>query len=210
MYLIENLSNKIGHGMANILKLDKDQEEIIIYGAFNLIQNLWSIFCIIVFGIIFHVIGEALIICFAISLLRKYSGGVHASSPSRCVLIGTIICVGFGLIVKKVFSIFPLTLIVFLGAVSIIVSYYIVYECAPVDSPAKPIKKIETKQRLKRYSTFTLHFFSVIIIILLIFYFKYGVKFLLNSVQCIYVGVIWQSFTLTNKGHKILSKTDKI
>ncbi len=35
MFLIEQLSNKIGNKIANNLELDRDTEEIITYGAFQ-------------------------------------------------------------------------------------------------------------------------------------------------------------------------------
>ncbi|WPC40856.1 accessory gene regulator B family protein [Clostridium sp. JS66] len=210
MFLIESLSNKIGYKIARTLKLDKDSEEIMAYGAFNLLQVLWSTLLIVIFGIAFNVLIEVLIMFFTICILRKYSGGVHASSPGRCTIVGTTVCVGFALIIHKLYWIFNIYGILSLGAVSLIFSYYIVYKFAPVDSIAKPIVKIETKKRFKRQSILILNVLSIIIFVILIFYFKYSNIFLLNAIVCIYVGAVWQSFTLTNEGHKILTKIDNI
>ncbi|NMM61317.1 accessory gene regulator B family protein [Clostridium sp. P21] len=210
MFLTESLSNKIGYKIARTLKLDKDSEEIMAYGAFCLLQIFWSILWIMLFGIVFNMLIEVFIIFFVICILRKYSGGVHASSPGRCTIVGITVCVGFSLIIHKIYWMFNLYYIVFFSVISLIFSYYIVYKLAPVDSIAKPIVKMETKKRFKRKSILILNILSIIIFVILIFYFKYSNVFLLNSIMCICVGAVWQSFTLTNEGHKILTKIDNI
>ncbi|OFI01557.1 accessory protein regulator protein B [Clostridium acetireducens DSM 10703] len=164
MYLIEKISNKIGIKIALLLKLDKDHEEIITYGAFNLFQILLSIFWIIVFGFIFGVLLESVIILFTISLLRKYSGGVHSNSPNRCIVIGTTVSIVLALMVKKILCYLDVKLIIILTAISFLYSYFTILKYAPVDSPAKPIKKIETKNKFKKTSILILNI-SIISII---------------------------------------------
>ncbi|AKN29304.1 accessory gene regulator AgrB [Clostridium carboxidivorans P7] len=210
MFLIENLSNKIGNKIAITLNLDKDSEEVMVYGAFNLLQILWSTLWIVVFGTVLKVLMEALIIFFTISALRKYSGGVHASSPGICTIVGTVVSVGFALIIDKLYWIFNITNVSLLAVISLIFSYYAVYKLAPVDSIAKPIVKLETKKQFKRKSIVVVVISCIIVLVMIIFYFKYKNIFLLNSAMCICVGDAWQAFTLTNIGHKILTKLDNI
>ncbi|AWI03840.1 accessory gene regulator ArgB-like protein [Clostridium drakei] len=210
MFLIESLSNRIGCKIAKSLKLDKDHEEIMAYGAFNLLQILWSILWIVLFGIVFNMLIEVFIVFFTINILRKYSGGVHASSPGTCTIIGTTVCVSLALIIHRLYWKFNVYEIFFLSVISLIFSYSIVYKFAPVDSIAKPIVKMETKERFKRKSILILNILTMIIFVILVFYFKYSDVFLLNSIMCICVGAVWQSFTLTNEGNKILTKIDNI
>lgn len=210
MFLIQKLSGKIGHEFASILKMDKDQEEVIAYGSFNLIQILWSIFLVIVFGVIFGVLAEALIFTFTVSLLRKYSGGVHASSPNRCASIGTIISVGLALIIKIMFKMLSIELVVIIGIICFTVSYYVVYKMAPVDSPQKPIVKFEKKQYLKKCSIRVLNFLLLVTSTLILIYIKYKVIILFNFIGCICIGALWQVFTLTSKGHEIIFKLDSV
>lgn len=211
MFLIESLSNKIGYKIAKNLELDKDSEEIIAYGAFSLLQISWSILLIVLFGIVFNVLMEVFVIFFTISMLRKYSGGVHASSPGRCTIVGITVCVGFGLIIHNLYWTFNFYWVLFFSSISLIFSYYIVYKLAPVDSIAKPIIKMETKRCLRTKSITILITLFIIVFIMLIFYFRYNnYIFLPKSVLCICVGTVWQSFTLTNQGHKILTRIDDI
>lgn len=208
MYLIEKISNELGYRITSALKLDKDQEEIIAYGAFCLMQVLWAIFWVIIFGLIFNVLTGAIIITFTIAALRKYSGGAHFSSPNSCAVIGGIVCTALALITDKVFPLFDVKILIILGIICLAISYFIVIKLAPVDSSAKPIRKVETRQRLKRQSIFTLNVLLVIMGILLFTYFKYNNVFLLRSAESICLAIMWQTLTLTSVGHNVFNKID--
>ncbi|MCY6484774.1 accessory gene regulator B family protein [Clostridium aestuarii] len=208
MFLIEKLSTNLASKISSTLALNKNNEEIIAYGAFAFFQMLWAIFIIVLFGIILDVLKESLIIAFTASFLRKYSGGAHANSPNRCAVIGAIVCDGLALAVNKTSNLVTIKLVIIIVIISFLFSYYIIYKLAPVDSSAKPIKKTETKQRLKRSSLILLHGFILMICILLILYYKLEIKYLLISVICVCLGITWQSFTLTHKGHFITNSID--
>lgn len=208
MFLIEKISNKLSYKIASVLNLDKDNQEIIAYGAFSFFQTLWAILFIIIFGLIFDVLIEALILSFTASFLRKYSGGAHASSPNRCALIGAIIFSLLGIIINKTSPLLTIKLAALTGSVCFILSYYIIYKLAPVDSPAKPIVKEKTKQRLKKSSILTLHGLIILVSLLLGLYYKLGDKILLISAQCISLGAAWQSLTLTFMGHSLMASID--
>jgi PiT family inorganic phosphate transporter len=93
MFQISRISESIANKISSELNLDKDNREVIAYGAFALLQTLLSILLVAALGALFHVVTEALIVSFAISILRKYSGGVHASSSDSCSIIGAFISV---------------------------------------------------------------------------------------------------------------------
>lgn len=210
MFVIEKVSKVISSKIASNLKMDKDHEEIIAYGALNFIQILWCTLLVVIFSGIFGVLGEALIITFTISLLRKYSGGAHASTPNGCAIIGTIVSVGAALIVEHVFSKINSLWVIILGIISMMFSYYTVYRLAPVDSLSKPIRNFRRKQQLKKYAITALNILLGLIMILVFFYIKYRRNILLSIIECIYLGVLWQVFTLTTWGHKIFNKANLI
>lgn len=210
MSLIEKTSNIIGLKLAASLNMDKDSEEIISYGAFSLIQTIVTILWVVIIGKLFGVLYEAIIITFTISTLRKSSGGAHATSPARCAIIGTVISVGMALLIKSILSFFNIYRVVFLGIISFLFSYYTIYKLAPVDSPSKRINKPERRSHLKKLSLITINIFLAAIIIMIFIYTKYDRKFLLSYIQCIYLGIFWQTFTLTFKGHQLLNKIDSL
>jgi len=207
MFKIQNICGKISSKIARELNLDDDKKSVINYGIFAFIQMVICIALVVIFGFIFNVVSEALIISFTISLLRKSSGGIHASSPGRCAIIGTIVSVGMGLLSKYINVNF--SGVVLMGVIIFIWSYYIIYKLAPVDSIAKPIKSIEKKKRLKKSSMMILSIYLIIVVInLLYFYFMKDYIVLVYS-SCIYMGLFWQVFSLTKYSPLLMGKLDK-
>ncbi|WP_238899588.1 accessory gene regulator B family protein [Clostridium sp. YIM B02500] len=208
MSLTEKIANKIGNNAKSFLNVNEDQEQIIVYGAINLFQMLFAILWVIIAGLLFGVFYEALIFSISASILRKYSGGVHASSPSRCVIIGTFSAVLAGILINNIFySINSINVAVISGAI-IIFAFITVFRNAPVDSIKKPIKNIETRRQFKRKSIFTIFIFLFIIIILFILNEKFSELYYIKLIESIGVGVLWQTITLTKNGINFLNKVD--
>ena len=208
---MEKLCNKVANKIAIQLDFDNDKKEVLTYGAFALLQMLISIALVLIFGMIFNVAVEALIISFIVSILRKYSGGVHASSPSACMVVGTIICVGQAILIKGflVPQISTKVLLIF-GTLTFIWSYYIVFKLAPVDSPNKPIKREEKIRRMKKGSITILSVYAIIILIDIIIFHYFGGNKLIIYAVCIYAGVLWQTFTLTKTGFHTITNIDTL
>lgn len=207
MFNIEYLANIIGKKVALELNFDDEKREVIAYGAFAIIQTFFSIVLVIIFGRLFNVTVEALIISFITSILRKPSGGAHASSPGICTIIGTVVSVGLAMLCKVSFMI-SFHNVITLGFVIFTLSYYIIYKLAPVDSIAKPIKKEQKKIILKKKSIIILSLYFIIVLCNLVGYYIILDKRLIIYTLCIYSGMVWQVFTLTKLGHSILKIVD--
>ena len=206
MFSIEKLSNKITDKIAHEINIDSDKKEVIAYGLFGMIQTLISILLVIVFGIIFDVLIEGLIMSFTTSILRKYSGGVHASNPKTCIIIGTTNCILIPLLFK--YLSFKLKITVMIGIATFVLAYFLIFKLAPVDSINKPINSIKRKKILKKKSMVIL---TVYLAIVCIFIFSYSVLLCENLLVyciCIYTGILWQVFSLTQIGHLVLGKID--
>ncbi len=210
MVRIEDISNRIADKISMILKTDEDHREILAYGAFSLLQTLWSIFLVIVFGIVFNVLFEAFIISFSGVILRKYSGGAHATSPNRCAVIGAIIPVVFGLVINRYLLNLGIVFSLVIVSISFVVSYYLINTLAPVDTPNKPIVKEKTRLRLKRSSLKTVYIYVVIILFLNYLYLQIHNIYLLKAILSISFGMLWQSITLTRFGHYLINLLDNL
>jgi accessory gene regulator B len=209
MFPIERLANSIANKVAGELELDNNRRAVIAYGAFTILQTTLSLFLVILFGIIFNVTVEALIISFTVSILRKYSGGAHASSPGRCAAIGTIICIGLaGLVLLIINTLASVNILMLLGAIIFTWSFYWIFKLAPVHSPSKPIQKKEKRYRMKKISVLALSIYLIIGVINIVLYEYIGEKSFAVFALCIYAGTFWQVFTLTGIGHKTMSKMD--
>jgi accessory gene regulator B len=202
MSFIERISNEIGSKISSNLNLDKDTEEIIAYGAFAVLQTIWSFLCVIILGGIFKVLMESIIIVLTIAIFRKYSGGIHANSPNKCAICGAIICVGMALVVKNISISFNLMFIL-IHILAYIYSYYIICKFVPVDTKSKPIDNIDEKLRLKKCSFLVISILLLIEVLLILLYLKYNNIILIYYGSCVIVGVIWQSFTLTPIAKKV-------
>ncbi|WP_169735825.1 accessory gene regulator ArgB-like protein [Clostridium lundense] len=196
--------------VSNELNLNKDNEEIIAYGAFNLIQIIWSIFLVILLGCFFNILPEAFIVSATVSLLRKYSGGVHASSPNRCAVIGAVISVLLALLGKNMLLSFSARQIFAIEGILIIIAYIIIYKLAPVDSPAKRIKNAEKRIKFKKKSLLCNSILLFLVVVMNYFYYVYGQAKYLTYGCNIILGVLWQVITLTHVGFIILDKLDNI
>lgn len=206
---MEKLSNAIAEKLASELEYDRNKKEVLAYGAFALIQMFVSVVLVLIFGYLFNVVIEALIISITASILRKYSGGVHASSTNTCTFLGTVVCVGFGIIVKLLLA--PLINIHIFIIMEVLVftwSFYMISKLAPVDSPNKPIKREEKRKRMRKGSLTLLGVYFLITLINMIVYFYFNWRLLLVYSICIMLGIVWQVFTLTRSGHMVIKQLD--
>ena len=199
---IERFCKKLSAFIGEELNLDKEKEAVVNYGVFALIQIFISIGLVMIFGFLFGVLLEALIASFTGSILRRTSGGVHATSPGKCAIIGTIVCVLAGIISKR--SNISINIAILMGIVIFIWGYIIIWIYAPVDSPAKPIKNKEKRRKLKKASIVILTIYFVIITFnITLFHLSRNSIFISYSL-CMYFSIIWQVFSLTKSAHYLL------
>lgn len=206
---VEKLSKIIAAGIKKNIAMDSDKEEVIAYGAFIFMQTMIAILMVIIFGIIFNVLLEALIISFTAASLRKFSGGAHATSPFSCAIIGMIVFGLLALLVKHYIINLDFLFIEIFIILSFVFTYYIMYKYSPVGTENKPLKNENKRKRLKEKSIKLIRYLFLADIALIILYVQTRQILLLNIVICIAVGIVWQSVTLVSLGHKIIYIMDK-
>jgi accessory gene regulator B len=207
MYLSEKIAATMATKISDSLNLENDQKEIISYGAFMLIQTILSIIVTIISGLSFEVLTEIMAIAIISSILRKNSGGAHASSPGMCIILGTITFTILALLVQYILII-DINIIIALSIIVLIFSYYTVIKKCPVAAPTKPIKNIEKRKKLKIKTINTLHLYFITCFILSYFYFSLSNLLFLKLIICIVLGVFWQTVTLTNFGGNAMHTID--
>ena len=208
MSKIESMCEIITAKMEKELNLDANQKAVIQYGLFAMIHTTLAIVLSVILGILFGVLIPTLIICIAVIVLRKYSGGAHASNPEECMLIGILVAVGGSLILTQVD--WQISNILIIGITTFLWAFYKVHQLVPVDSKAKPIKTKEKRLMLKKKSYFVLIIYIIIVIGILIRYLQIENQKYLIYIASIYGGVIWEIFTLTMLGHLLIQKIDML
>lgn len=209
MSSIEKLSKIIASRISTNLSIDNDHEEVLAYGAFAFLQMVVSIFMVVVFGAIFNVLLEIMVISFSAAALRKYSGGAHATTPMSCAISGMIVFGVLSFLVK--YLIIKVDFIYILLALfsAFIFVFYVMYKYSPVGSVNKPLKKETTRSRLKKQSMECVLLLLIVDVILTSIYFQTKSYYLQLVAVCISVGIVWQSITLVSLGHYIIDKLDK-
>lgn len=211
MFFVEKLSKNIIYAIYNTTEMDNNEKEILEYGALILILKIIGVLMIVIFGVIFNVLIEALIFYFTTCILRKYSGGVHSESPNRCAIISTFVSVFIPLCINRTYNLLSINLInLFIMTIFLVFSYFIILKLTPVDSLAKPIIDIQIREKLKKQSVLTMVIMSCIIFLLIILYINYKNAIFFQLSLCMYFALLWQCFTLTQLGHIIMGKVDNI
>ncbi|EHI98140.1 Accessory gene regulator B [Clostridium sp. DL-VIII] len=210
MSLTEKMAVKIGKNAKSVLNIDNDTEEIIIYGAINLIQIISAFTCVIIAGLIFGVLCEALIFTISVSILRKYSGGAHASSPLRCTIIGMFLALAVGLSVDKILYKFNITTVILMSIACVIFTLLVILRNAPVDSIQKPITDIKMREAFRKKSIIVIFICSFVIIGLFVINMTDLEVYNIKLIETISIGLFWQAITLTKKGISLLNKFDFI
>lgn len=201
MFDLKKLSDFLAGFLSKELVKSKDETEVISYGIFAFFQITLGIIATLIFGIIFNVAKEALIVTLSIIILRKSSGGVHASTPWKCISITVLLGLGFSVLSKTIVcDIFTLLMINF---IIFIISFILILIYAPCDSLNKPIKSITKRKRLKKLSIITVIVLFSISLSLIFFRNIIGFKYTSYSLSVSF-GVLWQSFTLTPFAKKVL------
>lgn len=208
MFSVEGMSKKVSDYICSNLDLDNRNREIIAYGAFTVIQTCFAYIIAIIIGLIFNVLIQALIISFCGSILKKYSGGAHASSAGRCIVVGNLIILLLSFLSILIIRTFQINSLLLLLIFCFSSSLLLVYKLAPVDSKSKPINNINKKKRLKKLSLVTLTLFLIIaLIFVFLFYLHNSYTYGIVSIS-IMLGCFWQSITLTKFGHVFVTYLD--
>ncbi|MHB1452386.1 MAG: accessory gene regulator ArgB-like protein [Saccharofermentanales bacterium] len=206
---MEKLANRISMKIASELSYSQDQQEVIEYGLIALIQTVVMMITVLLLGLILGIFIEAAVVCFGVSILRKYSGGAHASSIMSCTIISTILCIGFaflGRVLAEVatsdISMILITLSAYLFAVFITITK------VPVDSPNKPILSAKKRLRLKVRTLIVLTVYLLISAVLI--FSRNLLDHAASASVCLTIAIAWQMGTLTGPGSILVEGSDRL
>lgn len=206
---MERLANKVANRIALELSYPEEQKQVIAYGLIALFQTFLMTAIVLITGAILNIFIESAILCFAVAILRKYSGGAHASSIASCMIIGVVFCIGFGILIKTISQIGISPIILLILSILVFASaFYIAIRRAPVDSPNKPIRTEQKKRKMKIATNVLLSLYMLISTVLL-FNFNLSPIFV-SALLCLLLSVVWQMSSLTNPGKVFLKGLDRL
>lgn len=200
-----NISKDLGK------KLNKNNEEIAVlnYGLFTVIHTAIALLCTAIIGIITNTLPQILTITIASSLLKRYSGGVHATSPERCTLIGIVLTCLLAKVAIYIASM-DIKFIIIIGLALITICYYILYKKCPVPSKNKPMKNEGTRKKLRKKAFGLVNTYILIVAILIGLYLVSDIMTLKSIVVSIILGMGLQVFVLTKIGGDLIKSLDNL
>ena len=207
--ITENLSDKIAFRLCESKDKSSDEFEVLKYGVFAFLHICMAVILTIIFGILTNTLFQIATISLVAGLMKRNSGGIHCSSPNRCLVTGIIISYIFALIGKNLINI-KLEVLYLLSIIILIHSFIIIYKKCPVPSENKPLKKEATRKKLIK-NAFSIYFICTILFILNILLSLSNFDYSLNSLAlCAILGLYMQTLSLTTIGSNFILFIDKV
>ena len=168
--MISLLSNKIVYRFFKRTDILADEQELYRYGFFILFSQILYFIIIITIGILCKAILESIIFYIAFQFIRRYAGGYHAATETRCEILSTLsIIASIGII--KLSKIYDFkTILLFITLMSVVLIFFL----CPLDTPEKPLSEKEFKY-FRKISWIILLVISSIIIVS--YFFKFNILF---------------------------------
>lgn len=181
--MISKLSEKITNTLVVKNTISEDDRELYEYGFFMLFSNLYFIVITCIFGLIFGVFFESLIFFISFMLIRKYAGGYHAKTETRCQIVSTLSILISILVIR--FVNFDGISVILLAITAI--SSILIFAFAPLDTPEKPLSKKE-KNYFRKISYIILVILDVLFIVA--YNFSWNVVFVPISVAILFESIL--------------------
>ena len=207
--ITENLSDSIAFKLCESKDRTSDEFEVLKYGVFAFLHICMAVILTITFGIVTNTLFQICIISLMAGVMKRNSGGVHCSSPNRCIATGIIVSYIFALIGKSLINV-KLEILYSINIIMLIHSFIIIYIKCPVPSPNKPLKKEAIRRKLRK-NALCIYFICVILFIVNILLVLLDVNYNINTlVLCVILGVYMQILSLTTLGSNFILFIDKV
>jgi len=206
MSFIELVSNNSAKWLATKVPNDKyptveDQIEVFTYGFMVVWGAILKILLMVSLASIFSIKISALIITLTFSSLRIIAGGYHFGDYNKCITFSTIQFIGSALIVKYSIQYWSQVDVYSLLIFCILTALYVIYRYIPRDTPNKPIIEILEICKFKRWSSYYLFIWTVIMTIFTFF----DLKIIVVS-SCF--GLLLELFSCSKIGHFVYKQLD--
>lgn len=191
--MISKLSKKI----VNQLNILDDEQELYEYGFFILLSQILYFIIAIIIGTICGTAFESIIFYIAFQFIRRYAGGYHAATETRCEILSTLSILACIVVIKLSKTYDIQTALLIISALSAVC----IFVFCPLDTPEKPLTDKEFRY-FRKISWLILLAIVVAIIVSYIF------KFKIVTVPCC-LSLILESILLTaGKIKRVSQKTE--
>ena len=206
---MDDVSAKIALNLSKSKDETSEEFAVLKYGVFVVVHIFFSTLFTVLFGILTNTLFPIIIISIMGSVMKKYSGGAHCTSPNRCLVTGTILSYLFVLIGKGIINLqVKISYIIIL--ILLIHSFIILYKKCPVGSINKPLKRKEIRIKLRKRAFFIYSIWVILFIINIVLNKKIVIIDLNYIVIFLSLGLYMQILSLTFVGNKFILFIDKL
>lgn len=162
--MISKLSEFLAERMLSNGTISDEDKELYVYGLFMLLSQLMFFVITVIFGIILNCILESIVFYISFQFIRKYAGGYHASTETRCEIMSTLSILACIVVIRLSKTYDFQTALLIVSAVSAACAAVL----CPLDTPEKPLSENE----FKYFRKVSLTILSVIALFVILSYFS--------------------------------------
>lgn len=158
--MIGRITSGVVEKLTDSTTISDTEKELYLYGFFILISQILYFVITIIMGILLDIVSLSIVFYISFQFIRRYAGGIHASSELKCEIISTTSIFISLLCVKSnvMFNIQIPTLILTLFA------SIVIFILCPLDTPEKPL----TKEELRYFRKISLIVLAIMVSIIII------------------------------------------
>lgn len=164
--MISKLSTRLTEKLLSNGTISNEDKELYIYGLFMLLSQLMFFIIACIYGLILECLFESIIFYIAFMLIRRYAGGYHALTETRCEILSTLSILACIVVIRLSKTYDIQTVLLIISAVSSVC----IFVLCPLDTPEKPLSDKEFKY-FRKVSWIIL--FVIIIAIIVSYVFKF-------------------------------------
>lgn len=139
--MISRLSDLIVKCFLKQSDITDDEQDLYQYGFFILLSQILYLIIAIIIGALLGTVLESIIFYIAFQFIRRYAGGYHASTETRCEIMSTLSILAC-IIVIRLSRIYDFqTVLLIISSVSAVC----IFVLCPLDTPEKPLSESEFK-----------------------------------------------------------------
>lgn len=148
--------------------ITEEEQELYTYGFFMLLSQLMYLVLACIFGLILGCFFESTIFYVAFMFIRRYAGGYHAVTETRCEILSALSILACIVVIKlsKIYDFQNVLLIIST------ISFVCIFFLGPLDTPEKQLSDKEYKY-FRKISWIIL--FVIIVLIIVSYIFKFDI-----------------------------------
>lgn len=181
--MIGKLSVLLAKKLVKNGNIQENEQEMYVYGFFMFLSHMFYLFVACIFGIVFNCFIESVIFYVLFQSIRRYAGGYHAKTETKCEILSTI-SIALCVFVVKITRVYDIK--IFLLVLSCIFTTLVFILC-PLDTPEKKLTKKE-KKHFRKISWIILTF--ILTVVTISYLFELNILFSSSCMSLILEGIL--------------------